>query len=71
MNLHSNYLLVGLRLAPESRSVEVIQSSSLPILKALSAELHQDGLRAIGTLSAVEEWAINVPVRLSMYINVY
>ena len=44
---------------------EVWKSSSLPLLKALSKELHQDGPSGMAALSAMNTWATDVPVRLS------
>ena len=54
----------GLRQKPEAW-----KSSILPILKALSAELHQEGLSGTRTLSAMENWAQDVPVRLSRDVD--
>ena len=45
------------------------KSSSLPLLKALNAELHQEGFSGMRTLSAMEEWARDVPVRLSRDVD--
>lgn len=44
-------------------------SSSLPLLKALSAELHQQGVSGMSKLSAMEEWAKDVPVRLARDVD--
>ena len=48
---------------------EVWKSSSLPLLKALNKELHQDGSSGMTALSAMDTWAKDVPVRLSRDVD--
>ena len=48
---------------------EVWKSSSLPLLKALSAKLHQGSFGGMMTNSAMEDWAGGVPVRLERAVD--
>lgn len=48
---------------------EIWKSSSLPLLKALSKELHAEGFGGMRTTSAIEDWAQGVPVRLSRNVG--
>ena len=48
---------------------EIWKSSSLPLLKALSKELQVEGFSGMRTISAIEDWAQSVPVRLSRDVD--
>ena len=51
------------------QKVGVWKSSSLPLLKALSAEARQGGASGMTALSLMEEWAEDVPVRLARDVD--
>ena len=48
---------------------EIWKSSSLPLLKALDKELHGSGFNGMRTTSAIDDWAQDVPVRLSRDVD--
>ena len=48
---------------------EIWKSSSLPLLKALNKELHGEGFSGMRSTSTIEEWAQDVPVRLSRDVD--
>ena len=45
------------------------KSSNLPLLKAIDAEVQQNGLDGMRSLSAMENWARGIPVQLSRGVD--